>query len=117
DRPLLDVILEIGVHLARADFLLADPADALQFVTDLLALEVLATIGVVERDHAGEYAGRQHRRRKARALFIGPVGDDDRVLRPDAEIVQRTHYFQARQHAEHAIIFATGRLGVEVAAD
>ena len=40
DRPLLDVQLEIGVHLPRADLLLALPADPLQLVAEPLAVEV-----------------------------------------------------------------------------
>jgi len=117
DRALLDVVLEIGVHLARADLLVALPADALQFIAEARAVEVLAAIGVVERKHAGEHAGRQHRRGEARALFVGPVGDDDRMLCLDAEIVERAHDFQAGQHAEHAVILAAGRLRVEMGAD
>ena len=58
DRPLLDVIFEIGVHLARADLLVADPADALQLVAEALALGVLAAIGVVQVD------GRRRTRRR-----------------------------------------------------
>ena len=79
DRALLDMILEIGVHLARADRLVADPADALQLVAEGLALGVLAAIGIVERVDAGEDAGGQHGGRKARAFLVGPVDDDDRA--------------------------------------
>ena len=38
DRPLLDMQLEEGVDLARADRLVALPADALQLVAEALAL-------------------------------------------------------------------------------
>ena len=117
DRPLLDMVFEIGVHPAGADFLLADPADALQLVAERLALHVLAAIGVVERMDAGEHTRRQHGRRKACALLVGPVDDGDRMLRPDAEIVQRAHDLQPGQHAEHAVVLAAGRLGVEMRAD
>ena len=94
DRALLDVVLEIGVHLARADLLVADPADALQLVAEGLALRVLAAIGVVERVDAGEDAGGQHRRGEARALLVGPVDHDDRVARLDAEVVERADDFE-----------------------
>jgi hypothetical protein len=66
---------------------------------------------------AGEHAGGQHGRGEARAFLVGPVGDHDRVLGLDAEIVERAHDFEAAEHAEHAVILAAGRLGVEVRAD
>ena len=56
DRALLDVIFEIGVHLARADGLITDPADALQLIAKGFALGVLAAIGIVLAVHAGEDA-------------------------------------------------------------
>ena len=49
DRALLDVQLEHRMHLARADRLVAHPADALQLVAEALALGVRAVIGVVLR--------------------------------------------------------------------
>jgi hypothetical protein len=39
------------------------------------------------------------------------------VLRLDAEVVQRADDLEPAQHAQHAVILAAGRLGVEVAAD
>ena len=95
DRALLDVVFEIGVHLARADLFVADPADALQLVAEVLAVRVRAAIGVVERVHAGEDAGGQHGRGEARAFLVGPVGDDDRMPGLDAEIVERADHFEA----------------------
>ena len=47
DRALLDVQLEIGVQLARADRLVALEADPLQLVAEAEPLGVLAVIGVV----------------------------------------------------------------------
>ena len=44
------------LHLAGADFLLALPADARQFVAELLALGIGAVIGPVEFVLAGEHA-------------------------------------------------------------
>ena len=98
-------------------FSLADPADALQLVAEGLALGVLAAIGVVQRVDAGEDAGGEHGGGEARPLLVGPVDHDDRPARLDAEIVEGAHEFEAGQHAEHAVIAAAGRLGVEVAAD
>ena len=117
DRPLLDVVLEVGVHLARADRLVADPADALELIAEGLALGVLAAIGVVERVDAGEHARRQHRRRKPRAFLVGPVGDDDRMLGLDPEIVERAHDLEPAEHAEHAVVAPAGRLRIEMRAD
>ncbi len=67
--------------------------------------------------HAGEDTGCQHGRRKPRAFLVCPVGDDDRVLGLDAEVVHGADDFQRAEHAENAVIFAAGRLGVEMAAD
>ena len=60
DRALFDVIFEIGVHLARADLFVADPADAGELVAKAHAVRVLALIGVVESNER-----RQRRRRPA----------------------------------------------------
>ena len=117
DRPLLDVQFEESVHFARADLLVALPADALQLVAELLALGVGAIVGPVEIVDAGEDARSQHGRGKAGALLIGPVGDDDGVLRLDVEIVERADDFQPAEHAQDAVIAPARRLRVEVAAD
>ena len=117
DRPLLDMQLEEGVDLARPDLFLALPADPFELVAEALAVAVLARVGPVEFVHAREHARGEHRRREARTLLVGPVGDHDRVLRPDAEIVERADDLQPAQDAKHAVIFSTGRLGVEMAAD
>jgi hypothetical protein len=39
------------------------------------------------------------------------------VARLDLEIVERADDFQSAEHAEHAVVFTAGRLGVEMAAD
>ena len=67
--------------------------------------------------HAGKDARRQHGWRVAGAFLVGPVGDDDRMPGLDAEIVERADNFEAAQNAEHAVIFAAGRLRIEMAAD
>ena len=68
-----------------------------------LPSRVLALIGPVLLVDAGEHARRQHGRREARAFLVGPVGDDDRMLGLDAEIVERADDFQPAEHAEHAV--------------
>src|SRR6056297_2834735 len=56
NRALLDMQLEKGMHLARADLFLAAPADPVQFVAETLALGILAAFGPVLIVHAGEHA-------------------------------------------------------------
>ena len=116
DRPLLDVQLEEGVHLARADFFLTDPADPLELVAELQPRRVLAIVGPVLRMQAREHARGQHGRRKPRTFLVGPVGDHDRVLGLDAQIIERPHDFQPREHAQNPVVLAACRLGIEVRA-
>ena len=54
DRALLDVIFEIGVYLAGADFLVTDPADAFQFVAEEISFGILAVIGEIQAVRAGK---------------------------------------------------------------
>ncbi len=117
DRPLLDMQLKEGFERALADGLPPDIADPLQLLAEELSFRVLQPIGVILAIDAGEDARRDHGRRVARALLVGPVHHLDRMLRLDAEVVQRAHDLEPGEHAEHAVIFAAGRLRVEVAAD
>ena len=99
DRPLLDVQLEERLHRPPADRLVALPADPLQLVAEPQPLRVLAVVGELELVHPGEHARRQHRRREARALLVGPVRHHDRMPRPDPEVVQRPDHLQPAEHA------------------
>ena len=47
--------------------------------------------------HPREHARGQHRRREARALLVGPVGDHDRMPGADAEVVHRPHHLERRR--------------------
>ena len=116
DRPLLDMQLEERLHRAAAHLLVALPADALQLVAEALAPGVLTRVGPVELVHAGEHAGGEHRRREAGAFLVGPVGDDNRVLRLDTEIVEAADHLQPAEDAQHAVIAAARRLRVEMGA-
>ena len=116
DRALLDMELEEGVHGTGADGLLALEADALKLVAQRLAVGVETRIGEFLGEDAGEHARRDHRRSVARAFLVGPVGDLDRPLGPDVEVVERAHDFERAEHAERAVELAAGRLGVEMAA-
>src|SRR5690606_20190617 len=117
NRALLDVQFEQRMDLARADLLVALPADALELVAETEALGVLAVIGPVERVNAGEDAGGEHGGREARALLVGPVDDDDGAAGFDAEVVERADDLEPAQHAEDTVVATAGRLRVEVAAD
>ena len=116
DRALLDVQFEHRGKFARAGFFRAPVADARQLIAESLAVAVGARKSVVRRKHAGEDARRQHGRREARALFVGPVDDLDRRIGLVAGFVQRAHRFKRAEDAEHAVELAAGRLGVEMRA-
>ena len=81
------------------------------------ALGVLARQDVVGGEVADIGGGGHHRRREARAFLVGPVDDADRRFGFDPGVVQRAHHFQRAERAEHAVILAAGRLGVEMRAD
>jgi hypothetical protein len=70
---------------------------------------------VIRRERAGEDAGCQHRRREARAFFIGPVDDLDRRVGLIVGLVKRAHRLERAEHAQRAVEFAAGRLSVEMA--
>ena len=91
DRALLDVKLEESMDLALSHGLVALEADARKLLAELLALLVLAGIGEVLGVDAGEDARGDHRRREAGAFLIRPIGDLDRALRLDLEVVERAN--------------------------
>ena len=113
-RPLLDMQLQHRMHLARADLLLPDPADARQFLAKDLALHIAATFGVFLRMDAREHPRRQHGRSKPRALLIRPVRHHDGAPCPHPHVVHRPHHLQRAQHAENAVIFPPRRLGIQM---
>ena len=116
DRALLDVQLEHGAEFAHAGFLAALVADAAEFFAEALAVAIFTRIGEFGREHSGENARRQHRRRVARAFLVGPVDDLDRRVGLVAGFVQRAHRLQRAEDAERTVKFAAGRLGVEMRA-
>ena len=97
--------------------LVALPADAIEFVAELLALGVLAIVGPILFVDAGKNSGGQHGRRKACAFLIGPIDHDDGMFGLDVEIIQCTDQFEPAEDAKHAVKFAARRLGIEMAAD
>ena len=106
----------IAREFASAGFLFALVADALKFLAECLAVAVGPRIGEFGREDAGKNARGQHRRRVARAFFVGPVHDLDRGVGVVAGLVQRAHGFERAEDAEHAVEFAAGRLRVEMRA-
>ena len=71
--------------------LLADVADAHQFVLHGLAFGVRRSVGVFEREGPGEHARAHHHGDEARAFLVRPEGDFDRRLGLDAVVVERAH--------------------------
>ena len=116
DGALFDVQLEHGVDRAGADLLFSDPADAGEFVAEALALGVAPVIGVVERMDAREDARGEHRGGEAGAFLVGPVDEHDGVAGADVEVVEGADDLEPAEHAEHPVVFAARRLGVEMAA-
>ena len=93
DWALFDVEFEERVHLALANRFFAAPADAFEFIAKLEARRVLFRIGFVLRDDPREHRRGHHGRGKARALFIGPVHDRNRVFGLNAQIVEGADNF------------------------
>ncbi len=114
NRALFDVQLEEGMHLARADFFVAFPADPVQLIAKLFAVRICPVARPVKVMLARKHAGGQHCGGKARALFVGPVGDHNRVLGLDVEVIHRADNLKPAQNAQYPVVFAARRLGVQV---
>ena len=97
--------------------LVAAITDAVQRFADGHALGILARQDVVGGEIADVSGGSHHRRRKARAFLIGPVGDADRKFGLDPGIVERADNFERGQRAEHAVELSAGRLRIEMRAE
>jgi hypothetical protein len=117
NRALLDVQLDEAAELLEADRLVAAITDAVERLADGGALCVLSRQDVVGGEIADVSCGRHHRRRETRAFLVGPVDHADRRFGLDAGVVQRADHFQCAERSQDAVIFATGRLGVEMRAD
>ncbi len=116
DRALLDMQLEHRMHLAGADLFLADPADPLQFVAEAFSLGIRPVIGPAQIVPSGEDARGQHRGREPCAFLVGPVDQHDRAAGLDLHRGERAQHLETAEHAEHAVVFAARRLGVEMRA-
>ena len=117
DRALLDMQLEMRRQRMRAAGLFAAIADRVQRRLEAHAAPVSAVVCPLPGEGAGEHARRQHGRGEARALLVGPVDYLDRRRGAGAAFLQHTQHLQTGQHADHAVEFAAGRLGIEMAAD
>ena len=79
DGPLFDMQLEHRMDLARANHLIAHPADPRQFLAKNLALQIAAALGIILGVDPREHARGQHGRRKPRALLVRPVRHHNRM--------------------------------------
>src|SRR5664280_2248119 len=116
-RSLLDVQFDEGAEPARADRLIAAVADAVERFADADAGGVGPRQNVVRGIVAGIGRRGHRRRREARAFLVGPVDDADRRFRFDPGVIEGADDLERRQRAEHAVEFATGRLGIEMRAE
>ena len=96
--------------------LITEIPDILERRAEGLPAAVLARPGPVAREGAGEHAGCDHRGRKARALFVGPVDYLNRRVCLVPGLHQRAQGLECAKDAEHAIELAAGRLRVKMAA-
>ena len=84
---------EERAKLARRAFHVAGIADAFQLVAEGIAFAVGAGKALFEAELAAKNARTNHRRREARALFVGPGRDFNRRVSLVIEIVQCAHHF------------------------
>ncbi|MNN46003.1 hypothetical protein D3C81_1603610 [compost metagenome] len=91
-------------------------ADGGQRIAHAHAFAVLLAARLVGIEHAGKHARAHHHRREAGAFLVGPERHFQRRARLDAEVVERAHDLQPRQHAEVAVELAARGLGVDMAA-
>ncbi len=116
NRPLLDVRLEQRADRMLAAGLVAEVADAPEFVAEGLAVGIRSRPRVLLVEQPGVDARRDHRRGEARALLVGPDDDLERRGGRDVVLVQGAQDFEPGEHAVDAVEAAAVRLGVEVAA-
>ena len=115
-RALLDMHFEKRREFMIAAALRPAIADFIERIAEVFAAAVGARRRPVAFIDAGEHAGRDHRRGKARAFLVGPVHHFDRREGLVAGANKRAQRFQRGQHAKRAVEFAAGRLRVEMAA-
>ena len=117
DRALLDMGFEIGADIPAADRGGAVVADALEFVAEQVAGDVVGPgEHLLFAEHAGKGAGAHHRRREAAALLVGPGDDLDRRVGLDLQVVEGADDLQPGEHPVGAVELAACRLGIEMAA-
>jgi hypothetical protein len=117
NRALLDMQFDKTREFLGADRRRAAIADALQCLRHGDAFGILARQNIVGGEIADIGGRGHHRRRKARAFFVGPVADADRALRLDPSIVEGAHHFKCCQRAQDAVVLAPRGLGIEMRAE
>ena len=112
---LLDVQFEKCRKPVVAATLRAAIADLVEGDAEGFAAAIGAGAGPVAAIDAGEHTGSDHRWREAGAFLVGPIDDFDWREGFIAGAMQRAQSLQRGEHAERAVEFAAGRLGVEMA--
>ena len=115
-RALLDVQLDVAVHLHRAGSRCAAITDALQVFPHAGPVDTLDFERVRQRQIALKHEAAHHVRRKARPFFIGEKRHRDGLARARARTFQRAHHFEPRQHAVVAVVESAGAHGVDMGA-
>ena len=82
---------EKRMHFARAHRFFTAPPDAGELIAERFAVTIGAGIGPVLRMDPRKYTRGQHGRRKAGAFFIGEIGNNDRVFRANAQIIEASN--------------------------
>src|SRR5665213_2313083 len=94
----------------------ATVANSGQLLAELRSGLVGASVGVIQIVDPCHNAGPQHRRGKATAFLVGPIGNLNRPTSVDAECIQGANHFQSSHHSIHTIKPAARRLGIQMAA-
>ena len=82
---------EKRMHFARAHRFFTAPPDAGELIAKRFAVTIGAGIGPVLRMDPRKYTRGQHCRGKAGAFFIGKIGNNDRVFRANAQIIEASN--------------------------
>jgi hypothetical protein len=91
--------------------------DPLEFLNKPTTVTLLPFVNPFHAHFTGESERTKHRWLKPSTLLIGPIDDLDGSESFDSVIVQRTEYFQSRQHPQDAVEPTSRPLSIEVAAD
>src|SRR5262249_27582196 len=114
--PLLDVEFEERREWVGTAAFAATIADRRERFAERRSSAILLRARPVGIEDAAKDARSNQRRGEARAFLVGPIDHLDRRMGLVARLNQRPQRLQRSEDAEHAIEFAAGRLGIEMAA-